>query len=116
MATDFGNKRGRKATAAKSPLLAAFLAAFAAYSVHAWEPLDPSDWPMLAHDPPRSGSTPAEIGPPFVRKWYRLFSDEGLMAGVQPMVAGGNVYIGTMRGRLHAIDEHTGETLGLPRW
>lgn len=68
-----------------------------------------SDWPMLAHDPARSGATPVEIRPPFVRKWYRLFPDEGLMAGVQPVVADGIVYVGTLRGTLHAIDDATGE-------
>lgn len=68
-----------------------------------------SDWPMLAHDVTRSGATPNTIRPPFVRKWYRLFSDEGLMAGVQPVVAGGAVYVGTLKGSLHAIDDGTGK-------
>jgi len=67
------------------------------------------DWPMLAHDPARSGATAGEIRPPFERKWYRLFADEGLMAGVQPVVAHGKVFIGTMRGTLHAIDAETGK-------
>jgi hypothetical protein len=38
---------------------------------------------MLAHDAARSGSTTAEVRPPFERKWYRLFPDEGLMTGTQ---------------------------------
>ena len=67
-----------------------------------------SDWPMLAHDPAQSGATAAEIRPPFQRKWYRLFPDEGLMAGVQPVVAGGKVFVGTMGGALHAMDAATG--------
>jgi len=66
-------------------------------------------WPMLAHDPGRSGATSTEIRPPFERKWYRLFPDEGLMAGVQPIVAGGKVFVGTMAGTLHAMDDATGE-------
>lgn len=68
-----------------------------------------TDWPMLACDPARSGSTPTEIRPPFVRKWYRLFADEGLMAGVQPVAAEGTVYLGTLGGILHAIDDASGE-------
>jgi hypothetical protein len=64
---------------------------------------------MLAHDPGRSGATSTEIRPPFERKWYRLFPDEGLMAGVQPIVAGGKVFVGTMVGVLHAMDDVTGE-------
>jgi hypothetical protein len=68
-------------------------------------------WPMLAHDPGRSGATSTEVRPPFERKWYRLFPDEGLMAGIQPIVVDGEVFIGTMRGILHAIDDTTGEDM-----
>src|SRR5689334_1555179 len=68
----------------------------------------PTDWPMLGHDPSRSGATGVELRPPFERKWYRLFADEGLMAGVQPVVAEGRVFVGTLRGILHAIDAETG--------
>ena len=66
------------------------------------------DWPMLGHDPGRSGATADEVRPPFERKWYRAFVDEGLMAGVQPVVADGSVYVGTLRGVVHAIDAKTG--------
>jgi len=64
---------------------------------------------MLAHDAARTGATTAEVRPPFARKWYRLFADEGLMAGVQPIVADGKVFVGTMAGTLHAIDSETGK-------
>lgn len=64
---------------------------------------------MLAHDPGRSGATETEMRPPFERKWYRLFPDEGLIAGVQPVIAGGQVFVGTMRGTLHALDAETGQ-------
>ena len=70
--------------------------------------LNDAAWPMLAHDAARSGATAAEIRPPFARKWYRLFPDEGLMAGVQPVVADGCVYVGTLAGVVHAIDAETG--------
>ena len=39
------------------------------------------------------------------------FPGEGLQAGVQPIVAGRRVYVGTMRGRLHAIDADTGDDI-----
>lgn len=65
-------------------------------------------WPMLGYDPQRSGASPETIQPPFARKWYRLFPNEGLMTGVQPVVAGGRVFLGTMRGVLHALDAETG--------
>jgi hypothetical protein len=65
-------------------------------------------WAMLAHDAGRTGATSSEVRPPFERKWYRLFGDEGLMAGIQPIVADGKVFVGTMGGRLYAIDSETG--------
>jgi outer membrane protein assembly factor BamB len=70
---------------------------------------------MLAHDPARSGATAVEIRPPFERKWYRLFPEEGLMAGVQPVIAGGRVFVGTMRGTLHAVDCDTGQDVWVYR-
>ena len=70
-----------------------------------------ADWPMLAHDVARTGATSTEIRPPFERKWYRIFPDEGLMAGVQPIIADGKVFIGTMAGKLHAMDSDTGKDI-----
>jgi len=66
------------------------------------------DWSMLACNVARSGTTTTEIRPPFARKWYRLFPDEGLMSGVQPVIAEGKVFVGTLRGILHAMDCDTG--------
>ena len=68
-----------------------------------------AEWPQLAHDASRSGATATELRPPFARKWYRLFADEGLQSGVQPVVAGDRLFIATLRGRLHAIDTRTGK-------
>jgi len=68
------------------------------------------DWPMLGHDASRSGATPAELCPPFERKWYRLFTDEGLMSGLQPVVAEGTVFTGNRDGQLYALDAATGKT------
>lgn len=69
------------------------------------------DWPMLAHDVRRSGATADEIRPPFARKWYRMFPDEGIQSGAQPVVAANRVFIGTLRGNMHALDTATGSTL-----
>ncbi len=66
------------------------------------------EWPMLAHDSQRSGATVTEIRPPFTRKWYRLFTDEGVMTGIQPIVAEETVFLGTLRGVFHAIHAKTG--------
>ena len=70
-----------------------------------------TDWPMLAHDVARTGATSTEIRPPFERKWYRIYPNEGLMAGIQPIIADGKVFVGTMRGILHAMDSDTGKDL-----
>ena len=70
-----------------------------------------ADWPMLAHDAARTGAASTEIRPPFERKWYRLFTDEGLMAGIQPIISDGKVFVGTMAGTLHAMDSDTGKVL-----
>ncbi len=67
------------------------------------------DWPMLGHDPARSGATQDALKPPFARKWYRLFADEGIQSGVQPVIADGTVFLGTLRGVLHAMDADTGQ-------
>ena len=72
-------------------------------------PFVKADWPMLGHDVARTGATATEVRPPFERKWYRAFPDEGLMTGVQPIISEGVVYIGTLRGVLHAIDAETGQ-------
>ena len=70
-----------------------------------------SDWPMLARDAQRSGATATEVSPPFERKWHKLFPNEGMMTGVQPVVADGKVFIGTLRGFVHAVNAETGGKL-----
>jgi hypothetical protein len=63
---------------------------------------------MLGHDAARSGATATQLEGPFARKWYRAFPDEGIMTGVQPVVDSSQVYIGTLRGIVHAIDAESG--------
>lgn len=70
-----------------------------------------ADWPMLAHDPARTGASPDQLRPPLTRKWYRLFPDEGIQSGVQPVIAKSSVFIGTLAGALHAIDAEDGKDL-----
>jgi hypothetical protein len=100
---------GDKITSLRIPALCFVLCLASLYSNSDARAED--SWPMLAHDPGRSGATSTEIRPPFERKWYRLFPDEGLMAGIQPIIKDGKVFIGTMRGILHAIDDITGEDI-----
>ena len=70
-----------------------------------------SDWPMLGYNASRSGSTSTEIHPPFERKWYRLFPDEGLMSGIQPIIRHGKLFVGTLNGRFYALDTQNGGTV-----
>ncbi|MCX7819272.1 MAG: PQQ-like beta-propeller repeat protein [Kiritimatiellae bacterium] len=70
-----------------------------------------ADWPMLGFNAQRHGGTPHEVRPPFQRAWYRVFPDEGLQAGVQPVVAEGRLFIGTLRGVLYALESQTGREL-----
>jgi len=74
-------------------------------------PAPAADWPMLAQDAARGGGAPASLQPPFARKWYRLFPDEGIQSGVQPVIVSGKVYLGTLRGALHAMEAATGKDL-----
>jgi hypothetical protein len=69
------------------------------------------DWPMLGHDAARTGASTSDIRPPFVRKWCRLFPDEGIQSGVQPIVAQGKVYLGTLAGILHSMDADSGKDI-----
>ena len=66
---------------------------------------------MLAHDPQRSGGSSNELRPPFARKWHRLFPDDGIQSGVEPIISGGKLFIGTLAGSLHALDTETGKDL-----
>ena len=72
-----------------------------------------SDWPMLQHDVRRSGYTPITFVSPDYNgtlsvKW-KVGLGERVEIEMQPIVAYGRVYIGVMNGKLHAIDEETGE-------
>ncbi len=66
------------------------------------------DWPMLACNVHRTGGTPEEVPPPVRRAWVRYFHEEGLMPTIQPVIAGGRLYVGTLAGRLYAIDVASG--------
>ncbi|MEJ5341322.1 MAG: PQQ-binding-like beta-propeller repeat protein [Thermogutta sp.] len=70
--------------------------------------LEASDWPVAGHDVRRSGSTETTLRPPFTRLWYRLFTDEGLMSGVQPVVYRDRLFVGTLRGTVYALDRLKG--------
>jgi len=93
------------------------------------------DWPMFNHDPHRSSATADQVDPPYRVLWIRDFYspsktlmvqkqarpapyDEGeklteqIASGVQAIVAGNTLYLGTLSNRLYALDAATGRT----RW
>lgn len=67
------------------------------------------DWPMLVCDVRRRGATAEEIRPPLRRAWLRYVHFEGLMPSVQPVVAGGRLYFGTLSGSFYCLDAATGK-------
>jgi hypothetical protein len=68
-------------------------------------------WPTLHKDPQRSAYIPELLKGPCERKWFRDFHDEGIPPRVEAIVADGKVFVGTLIGRMRALDVKTGETL-----
>ena len=72
-----------------------------------------SDWPMLQHDVRHSGYTSVAFVPPdyegTLNVRWKVGLGERVEMEMQPIVAYGRVYVGVMNGKLHAIDEETGE-------
>lgn len=62
---------------------------------------------MLQHDPQRSGYTNQEVRPPyeFLWRWHA----PPLASRTQPVVAGGILYIGSLDGKMYALDAMTGK-------
>ncbi len=84
-----------------------------------------ADWPQLQADARRSGYSPDAIRPPFRLKWAwygeaTQYPDTKppqratvkIANMVQPIVVGGQVFVGAMDGTLYAIDAEKGTT----RW
>jgi hypothetical protein len=81
--------------------------------------LRPSDWYQLAANPQRTGFVNIEIPTPWRFKWIwngpLNSGDSGaasghlrLPKGVQPVLGGGNLYVGHSDGRVRAISQDTG--------
>ncbi len=75
-----------------------------------------TDWPMYQHDPAHSARTTATVantGPLYVQ-WAHAFG-ERVEVEVQPIVAGGRVYVGAMNGEMHALNASTGAAVWIKR-
>lgn len=66
-----------------------------------------ADWPMSACNPQRTARTEEEIRGPFELAWVRFFADAYVPHRVEPIVAGGVVYVASSKG-VYAIDAATG--------
>ena len=63
-------------------------------------PAPAADWPVMRGSPDNRGVAADVLSPPLRRAW--TFEAGGPVEGTAAIV-GGTVYIGTMRGKLHAI-------------
>jgi outer membrane protein assembly factor BamB len=70
-----------------------------------------ADWPTVRGNPARTGITQAELKPPFRLVWACHFENERLGSVVEPIVAGGRVFVGTHHGTLYALDAASGKPL-----
>lgn len=67
-----------------------------------------ADWPTLHGNVRREGFLEAELKPPFRLAWARSFAGERLGTAMEPMVAGGRVFVATHSGKVYALDAGTG--------
>jgi outer membrane protein assembly factor BamB len=71
-----------------------------------------SDWPTVRGSAARTGSSSAELKPPFRLAWCRHFKGERLGSVVEPVVRSELVFVATHSGNLYALAANTGK----PRW
>jgi hypothetical protein len=68
-----------------------------------------ADWPMIRGDAQHTGFVAAELKPPFRLSWAREFKDERLGTAMEPIVAGGRVFVTTHAGNLYCLRAEDGE-------
>lgn len=67
-----------------------------------------ADWPMSACNPQRTYRTEEDIRAPFQLAWVRYFNDAYVPHRVEPIVAGGTVYVSSSKG-VYALDAANGQ-------
>ena len=70
-----------------------------------------ADWPTVRGDVARSSLVRQKLHPPFRLAWVRHFEGERLGSAVEPIVAGGKVFVTTHQGNLYALDAASGRPL-----
>ncbi len=75
-------------------------------------PAKAGNWATVHRDYQRSGYAPEVVRGPYERKWYRDFHDEMIATRVEAIVAQNTCFVGTLEGRMHALNVTDGQT----RW
>ncbi len=70
-----------------------------------------ADWPQLRGNAQRTGFTPDPLPTPLHLQWAVAFDGERIGTAVEPIVAGGRVFVATHAGHLYALDLATGTPL-----
>jgi outer membrane protein assembly factor BamB len=70
-----------------------------------------ADWPQLGNGPQHTGYSAEKLKPPFKLKWNVQFQPERLYPAMQPVIAGGRVFLGTESGNLHCLSASDGKRL-----
>jgi outer membrane protein assembly factor BamB len=70
-----------------------------------------ADWPQLGGNPQHTGYSPEKLRPPFKIKWNVQFQPERLYPAMQPVIAGGRVFLGSESGTLYALNAADGKRL-----
>ncbi len=68
-----------------------------------------ADWGMVRGDPQHTGFVDATVNMPFRVAWARYFVGERMGSGLEPIVAGGKVFVTTHNGNLYALDAKSGQ-------
>ncbi|HUT35908.1 MAG TPA: PQQ-binding-like beta-propeller repeat protein [Planctomycetota bacterium] len=70
-----------------------------------------ADWPQLGNGPQHTGYSAEKLKPPFKLKWNVQFQPERLYPAMQPVIAGGHIFLGTEGGNLHCLNAADGKRL-----
>ncbi len=65
-------------------------------------PQSTGDWPQLQYDAQRSGATPQAVNGPY--RFYWRWNEVPLASRIQPVVAAGRLFIGSINGTFYALD------------
>jgi len=63
---------------------------------------DAADWPQLQHDAQHTGASTQEVRPPY--RYYWRWNEAPLASRAQPVVAANRLFIGSLNGKLYALD------------